>query len=157
MKMSCSLEYESHWLHTILLNNCLHKFAKCSLILKQKKLCRTKIRMQRLECGFNPECIRIGCFCPSGQLPRCPGIFLELCISGSHIILLVYIKVWASTKKLVPPPWGKWYFFCAAILHPLLAKMFKSETTFFQYFSPKIPKIQKVWTLDFGKWGQKDV
>ena len=54
-------------------------------------------------------------------------------------------------------PVRKVIFFCAAILHPLWAKMFKSETTSFQYFSPKILKIQKVWTLDFGKWGQKDV
>ena len=32
-------------------------------------------------------------------------------------------------------------FFCAAILHPLLAEVFKSETTSFHYFSPGIPKI----------------
>ena len=32
-------------------------------------------------------------------------------------------------------------FFAAAILHPLWAKVFKSETTSFHYFSPRIPKI----------------
>ena len=46
-------------------------------------------------------------------------------------------------------------FFAAAILHPLWKKVFKSETTSFYYFSPRIPKIQKVWTLDFRKWGKK--
>ena len=32
----------------------------------------------------------------------------QLCLANSTDI---YIKVWASTKKLVPTPWGKWYFF----------------------------------------------
>ena len=49
-------------------------------------------------------------------------------------------------------------FFCAAILHPLWAKVFKPETTPFHYFSPKIlTSKKKVRALDFGKWGQKDV
>ena len=48
-------------------------------------------------------------------------------------------------------------FFCSSILHPLWAKVFKSETTSFPLFSQRIRKIKKVWTLDFGKWGQKDV
>ena len=47
-------------------------------------------------------------------------------------------------------------FFAAAILHPLFAKDIKSENTSYHYFSSRIPKIKKVWTLDFGKWGQKD-
>ena len=74
-----------------------------------------------------------------------------------NLYIFCYIKVWSNAKKIVPPPWEKWSFFCAAILHPLWAKMFKFETISFQYFSPRIPKIQKVWTLIFGKWGQKDV
>ena len=32
----------------------------------------------------------------------------------------------------------------------------KYKTTFFHYFSPRIPKIWKVWTLNIGRWGQKD-
>ena len=44
---------------------------------------------------------------------------------------------------------------CAAILQPLWAKNFKSETTSLNYFSPRIPTIKKVWTFDFGKWGKK--
>ena len=46
-------------------------------------------------------------------------------------------------------------FFCAAILHSLLAKVFKSETLSSHYSSQRIPKIKKVWTLDFMKWGKK--
>ena len=47
-------------------------------------------------------------------------------------------------------------FFAAAILHPFKgAKALQSETSSFHYFSPRIPKIGH-WTLDFGKWGQKD-
>ena len=47
-------------------------------------------------------------------------------------------------------------FFAAAILHPFSAKKYKSETTYFHYFSPRILNILKVWTLDFKKLGQKD-
>ena len=36
---------------------------------------------------------------------------------------------------------------CTAILHPLSAKVIKSDTTSFQYFSPRIPKSKK-----FGHW-----
>ena len=32
-------------------------------------------------------------------------------------------------------------FFCAAILHPLLLKVVKSETTSFHYFTPRIPNL----------------
>ena len=49
--------------------------------------------------------------------------------------------------KISSTPVRKVIFFCAAISHPLLAKIIKSETTFFQYFSPKIPKSKK-----FGHW-----
>ena len=31
--------------------------------------------------------------------------------------------------------------FCAAILYTLLVKVFKSETTSFHYFSPRIPNL----------------
>ena len=44
-----------------------------------------------------------------------------------------------------------------AIFHPLLVKVFKSETNSFNYFSPRIPNIYNFWTSDFGKWGHKDV
>ena len=47
-------------------------------------------------------------------------------------------------------------FFFVPILHPLWAKVFKSKTTSFHYFSPMTLKILKVWTLDFEKWVQKD-
>ena len=46
--------------------------------------------------------------------------------------------------------------FAAAIFHPLWAKVFKSDPTSFQNFSSRILKIQKAWTLDYWKWGQKD-
>ena len=39
--------------------------------------------------------------------------------------------------------------FFAAILHTLWATVVKSRTTFFNYFSSR--------TLEFGKWGPKDV
>ena len=44
---------------------------------------------------------------------------------------------------------------CAAILKPLWAKVFKFETISFNNFSPRTPKIQKVLTLNFSKWGEK--
>ena len=47
-------------------------------------------------------------------------------------------------------------FLAAAILHPLWVKVFKSETTSLNFFSPRIWNIYKVWTFEFGKWGQKD-
>ena len=40
-------------------------------------------------------------------------------------------------------------FFCAAILHPLLLKVFKCETISFNYFSPR--------TSNFKNWWQKNV
>ena len=43
-----------------------------------------------------------------------------------------------------------------AILHRVWAKVLKSETTSFLYFAPRIRKILNAWTLDFGKWGQKN-
>ena len=48
-------------------------------------------------------------------------------------------------------------FFAAAILHPLRAKVFKYETPSFHYISPRIPKILKVWILNFEKWGKNTV
>ena len=30
------------------------------------------------------------------------------------------------------------------------------STTSFHYFSPRIPNLNKYWTSEFGKWGQKD-
>ena len=41
------------------------------------------------------------------------------------------------------------------ILLPLWAKVFKSETPSFRYFSPRILKIYKVLTLDFWKWEKR--
>ena len=52
-----------------------------------------------------------------------------------------------SAKKLI--------FFCVAILHPLLVKVFKSETTSFHNFSPKDSESLKFWTSNFWKWGPK--
>ena len=47
-------------------------------------------------------------------------------------------------------------FFCRGNCTQFLAKNFKSETISFHYFSPRTPNIYKAWTLDVGKWGQKD-
>ena len=44
-----------------------------------------------------------------------------------------------------------------AISDHFCAHKFKSVTTSLRYFSPRIPKIENVWTLDFRKWGQKDI
>ena len=55
-------------------------------------------------------------------------------------------------KKLVQKT-----FFAATILDHFLAKIFRSETTSFHYFSQRILNVQKFWTSDFGKLGQKDV
>ena len=50
------------------------------------------------------------------------------------------------------------FFFCStAILHPFWANVSKSEITSNYYFSPRILKILKVWTLNFGMWGKKTV
>ena len=49
---------------------------------------------------------------------------------------------------------AKHYFFCAAILDHIPTKMFNSETTSFQHFSPRIQNLKIFWTSDFGKWGQ---
>ena len=46
-------------------------------------------------------------------------------------------------------------FFFSAILHPLLVKVFKCETTYIHCFSPRIPNLNFFWTSTFGKWGQK--
>ena len=43
--------------------------------------------------------------------------------------------------------------FYAAILDHFLTKMFNSETSSFQHFSPRIPNLKNFWTSDFGKWG----
>ena len=48
-------------------------------------------------------------------------------------------------------------FFCAAILHPLLVKVYKSETTTFHYFSPRIPNLKKFGHLISGSGGKKNV
>ena len=48
-------------------------------------------------------------------------------------------------------------FLAATILDHFLAKKFRSETTSFHYFSQRILNVQKFWTSDFGKLGQKDV
>ena len=45
--------------------------------------------------------------------------------------------------------------FAAAILDYFWAKMFTSETTYFHYFSPRIPNLLQFWTSNFGKWGKK--
>ena len=42
----------------------------------------------------------------------------------------------------------------AAILDHFQTKFFNSETTSFQHFSPRIRNLYKLWTSDFGKWGQ---
>ena len=39
---------------------------------------------------------------------------------------------------------------------PFMSKIFLIWEHFFHYFSPRISKIEQVWTLDFGKWGQQD-
>jgi hypothetical protein len=92
------------------------------------------------------------------EIPTMQVIFIMLFYESACCIVYNCLDQGLSKhQKISSTPVRKVIFFCAAILHPLLAKMFKSETTFFQYFSPRIPKIQKVRTLDFGKWGQKDV
>ena len=45
---------------------------------------------------------------------------------------------------------AKIFFFCAAILEHIITKMFNSETTSFQHFSPRILNLYKFWTSDFG-------
>ena len=44
-----------------------------------------------------------------------------------------------------------------AISDHFCAHKLKYETTSFDYFSPRIQKMEKVWTLDLRKWGQKDI
>ena len=41
-------------------------------------------------------------------------------------------------------------FFCSAILHPLLLKVWKSETSVFHYFSPRITNL--IFFLDIWLW-----
>ena len=38
---------------------------------------------------------------------------------------------------------------------PIMSKSFQIWDLFFLFFPPRIQKIQKIWTLDFGKWGYK--
>ena len=45
-------------------------------------------------------------------------------------------------------------FFYAEILDHFPTKMFNSENTSFQHFSPRIPNFKKNWTSDFWKWRQ---
>ena len=47
-------------------------------------------------------------------------------------------------------------FFAAAIYTLFELKVSNLRPLLFITFSPRIPKILKVWTLDFWKWGQKD-
>ena len=60
-------------------------------------------------------------------------------------------KILLTKAKFAP----KQTFFCAAILHQLLVKVFVSGITSFHYYSPRILNLQKIWTSDFRKWGQK--
>ena len=56
---------------------------------------------------------------------------------------------------MVPQKWKKWEkktFFCAAIFDNFQTKMFISETTSFNYFSPRILNLLIYCTSDFGKW-----
>ena len=46
-------------------------------------------------------------------------------------------------------------FFCKAILDHFRTKMFKSETTFFHYFSPRIPNLCKILDIGFREMGPK--
>ena len=48
-----------------------------------------------------------------------------------------------NTKKILlsTAKFAQKLFFCAAILHPLLIKVFEPETTSFHYFSPRIPNL----------------
>ena len=48
-------------------------------------------------------------------------------------------------------------FVCAAILHPVLVKVFKSETTSCNYFSQRILNPQNFWTSGIRKLGKKDI
>ena len=68
----------------------------------------------------------------------------------------VDISTYTKKIQLVRQIYQKKTFFCGN-LTPFLAKVFKSETTSFYYFSPRILNLKKVWTFDLGKWGQKDV
>ena len=96
--------------------------------------------------------------CTSSNTNKTGIVKKNHCYNKVSTAQLVYLHQSLSKhQKISSTPVRKVIFFCAAILHLLLAKMFKSRTTLFQYFSPRIPKIQKVWILDFGKWGQKDV
>ena len=59
--------------------------------------------------------------------------------------------------KIHPGRWGREegkIHPCAAILHPLLVKVFKSETTSFYSFSPRIPNLN-FWPPTLGRGGQK--
>ena len=84
-----------------------------------------------------------------------------------HFFPLFFPNDSEDLKSLDFKKWGQKTFkqseqivkniFATTILHSLREKDFKSETTSFHYFSQRIPKIKKVWTLDFEKWGQKNV
>ena len=77
----------------------------------------------RVNCTFNKW----------GGLKLWKCIFVRLYYS---MYLTCPLPLSEQTKKSV-----KNVFFAAAILHPLLTKVFKSETRSFHYFSPRIPKI----------------
>ena len=42
-------------------------------------------------------------------------------------------------------------FFCAAILNPVIGKVLKSETNFFNYFSPRILNLNFFLTADLKR------
>ena len=49
-------------------------------------------------------------------------------------------------------------FFCVRQFYNLYKQKFSNlRPLIFYHFCPRIPKLLKFWTLDFGKWGQKDV
>ena len=70
---------------------------------------------------------------------------------------LFYRGVWFPPCFVGKISQKKNYFFCLAIVDHFQTKMFKSETTYFHYFPPRIPNLSKYWTSDVRKGGQKDV
>ena len=64
--------------------------------------------------------------------------------SGS-VVSTMFCKAKSAKKKIIN---------YAAIFDHIPTTMFNSETTSLQHFSQRIPNLKKLWTSDFGKWGQ---
>ena len=113
-----------------------------TLVDTYKELCKKKVHyfkecLEQFGFGLDP---------PSPTFGKCPNrsrFFVGIASLSNTPFdkrSLIHRKVWFPTC-FVRQNQQKTNFFCAAILDHFQTKMFKSETTSFHHFSPRIPNL----------------